>query len=58
MDKPISQSEFERAMNKWRKKPAHRLLPARGGAPHQAERAASPDLSVVETADKEKGGKK
>lgn len=54
MDKPITQAEFERAMNKWRKKPAYisRIAPP---TPTAGKKAAPPpsagDLSVVETAD-------
>lgn len=72
MDKPITQAEFERAMNKWRKKPAHRLAqPAPPPAPAKSGTGLAGDLSVVETADpapaesrqggekaREKGGKK
>lgn len=65
MNKPITQGEFERAMNKWRKKPAHRLT--QPAPPPKAEKkaAASPhsagsagDLSVVEITEEKKGGKK
>jgi len=66
MDKPVTQGEFERAMNKWRKKPAHRLTQPAPPTPTAGERAAAPphsagsagDLSVVEIAEEKKGGKK
>lgn len=62
MDKPVTQSEFERAMNRWRKKPAYitRVAPPSPTRQGGTGAVATPaeDLEIVHPAEEKKGGKK